>query len=257
MHNLCALSTLLLQPLFTASATALLQSNFKNDTSISSIEINNTTPSSLSGINSHPSPTSLIFDLYDSRIPSSAVNAAFSGAITKIYPFLQGQAGDPITNDDFQYRAIGGSVQLGVAAVRHHGISWQQLDDVLRQVSNYMNGGPGEGRPHLQELSFEIIVNAIRVGEGLVLYRPAGGFISQYPPPASLKDANDTKVVLALTNPSLNASTVNGIHYQIPNTLFKLKFGFFGDPIPTSEVWTALYVTLSAHSSFFDIILES
>lgn len=205
----------------------------------------NTTSNFLTGTHSHPSPTSLTFDLYGSRIPSPAVNAAFSGAITKIYPFLSRQAGDPITNDDFQYRAIGGSVQIGVTAVQRHGISWRQLDAVLRQVSTYMNGGLGEGQPHMQELSFEITIDATRVGEGLVSYRPSRSSSSRDPPPASMKDANDTKFLSALPDPSPNASAVNAIHFRIPNTPFKLIFGFLGDAIPRTEVGAAFEGALS------------
>ena len=220
MRISCALSALFLQPLVAVPTTLL-------------------SPSILTGANSHPSPASLTFNLFGSEIPSSAVNAAFAGAITEIHPFLRHRPDDPITNDDFRYRAIGGSVQIGVAAVLPRGISWQQLDDVLRQVSSFMNGDMGSSVSHLQELSFEIAKDATKVGEGFVSYLPSHSFQSGHLLPVNPTDANDTNFQLARTDPSLNASTVNAIHFKVPDTPIKLIFGFFGDALPSHDVWAA------------------
>ena len=192
-----------------------------------------TTLSLLTSSNSLPSPISLTFDSFGSGIPSAAVNAAFGGAITKIYPFLQSRPDDPITNDEFKYQAVGGSVHIGVAAALRHGITWQLLNTVLRRVSSFMNGVVG-GRQHMQALTFEISKGGDRVGEGFVLYRPD-------PPVLSLKDAN----LVARAAPSLELSTVNATHYKIPETNTKLIFGFFGDAIPDSCVSSAFE---AAHS---------
>ena len=186
-----------------------------------------TTLSLLTGSNSLPSPISLTFDPFGSGIPSAAVNAAFGGAITKIHPFLQSRPDDPITNDEFKYQAIGGSVHIGVAAALRHGITWQLLNTVLRRVSGFMNGVVG-GRQHMQALTFEISKGGNRVGEGFVLYHPDS-------PVPSLKDA----ILVARATPSLELSTVNATHYIIPDTNTKLVFGFFGDAIPNSCVSSA------------------
>ena len=240
MHILYALSTLFLQPLLTFPTTVLSPSSLRNDSSVPLLNATNITSSLLTGSDSHPSPILLTFDLFGSQIPSSAVNAAFSGATTRIYPFLQNRPDDPIANDDFRYRAIGGSVQISVTAVVRHGLSWRQLSSVLRQTSSFMNGHPGGGQPHMQELAFEIIENGTRVGEGLVSYRPSRGIQSQDFSMVNLKNANDTTLLVAPTDLSLDTPTANAIHFQIPNTPFKLIFGFLGDAIPvSSDVWTA------------------
>lgn len=187
-----------------------------------------TTLSLLTGFNSPRSPISLKFEPFGPQIPSAAVNAAFGGAITKIYPLLHTRPDDPITNDEFDYQAVSGSVHIGVVAALRHGITWQILDTVLRRVSDFMNGAVG-GRQHMQALNFEVSKGGNRVGEGFVLYRPN-------PPLFRLKDANDTEL---LVSRSLNLSTVNAIHYRIPDTNTKLVFGFFGDAIPNSGVSSA------------------
>lgn len=190
-----------------------------------------TTLSLLTSSNSAPPPISLTFDPFGSQIPSTAVNAAFGGAITKVQGFLRTQPDDPITNDEFHYQAADGSVHIGVGAALRHGITWQILNTVLRRVSNFMNGVVG-GRQHMQALTFEISEGGDRVGEGFVLYRFD-------PPLLSLKDANDTEFLVARAALSLNLSTVNAIHYKIPDTNTKLVFGFFGDAIPEPDVSSA------------------
>ena len=175
-----------------------------------------------------PSPLSLTYYPFGSRIPSAAVNAAFGGAITEIHPLLQSRPNDPITNDEFRYQAVGGSVRIGVAAALRHGITWQLLNVVLRRVSGFMNGAVGG----MQALTFEISKSGDRVGEGFVLYRPDL-------PLLGLNGAKETDLLLARAAPSLELSTVNATHYKIPNTNLKLVFGFFGDTIPDSVVSSA------------------
>ena len=205
MLSLYALSALFLQPLL-AVPTAL---------------------SLLTSPNSPPPPISLTFEPFGSQIPSAAVNAAFGGAVTEVQAFLRRQPDDPITNDEFNYQAVGGSVHIGIAAAQRHGITWQILNTVLRRVSDFMNGVVG-GRQHMQPLIFEIFKGGDRVGEGFVFYRSD-------PPQLSLNDAD----LVARAARSLNLSTVNAIHYKIPDTNTKLVFGFFGDTIPDSEVSSA------------------
>lgn len=238
MHSLCALFTLFLQPLLTAPTTVLPPSGGRNGSFVSLQETTNVS-SDLTGLTSLSSPISLTFDLFGTQIPSSAVNAAFRGAITEIYPSLRDRPDAPITNDNFQYRAVGTTVQLGVTAVRHHGVSWMQLDAVLRQTSRFMNGDVGVGRQHMQELSFEIIIDRTTVGEGLVTYRPFRGLRSGDPTLLASTTAKNTKRPLAPTETALRAPTANGIHFRIPETPFTLVFGFLGDAIPTSDVWAA------------------
>ena len=208
MHilSLYALSALFLQPLLAVPTTLSL----------------------LTSSNPLASPISLTFDPFGPQIPSAAVNAAFGGAITKIHPFLQSRPDDPITNDEFHYQAVGGSVHIGVAAALRRGITWELLNIVLRRLSGFMNGVVG-GRQHMQALTFEVSKGGDRVGEGFVLYRPD-------PPRLSLK---------ARAAPSLELSPVNSTHYRIPNTNTKLVFGFFGDIIPEPAVSSAFQ---GAHS---------
>ena len=189
-----------------------------------------TTLSLVTSSDSVASPISLTFYPFGSRIPSAAVNAAFGGAITTISPFLQSRPNDPITNDEFHYRAVDGSVHIGVAAALRDGISWQLLNTVLRRVSGFMNGGVG-GRQHMQALTFEISEGegGDRVGEGFVLYR-AG------PPLLGLQDVNETELLVARAAPSLGLSTLDAIHYTIPDTNTKLVFGYLGDVIPESVI---------------------
>ena len=189
-----------------------------------------TTLSLLRSSDSLSSPISLTFETFGPQIPSAAVNAAFGGAITKIYPFLHSRPDDPITDDEFKYQAVGGGVSIGVVAALRHGITWQILNTVLRRVSGFMNGVVG-GRQHMQALTFEISRGGDRVGEGFVLYRPGH-------PLLGLKD-NETEPLVARAAPSLNLSTVNATHYQIPDTNIKLVFGFFGDTIPDQDVSSA------------------
>ncbi|MCJ1454669.1 hypothetical protein MMC28_005022 [Mycoblastus sanguinarius] len=84
-------------------------------------------------------PITLTFDLFARPIPSSAVNAAFSGAITRIHPFVQENPEGKIPNNSFQYRNVGGSVRIGVSGYAGYGITWGQLNIVLRELSQFMN----------------------------------------------------------------------------------------------------------------------
>ena len=117
-------------------------------------------------------------------------------------------------------------MHIAVVVALRHGITWQTLNTVLRRVSGFMNGVVG-GRQHMQSLTFEIFKGEDRVGEGFVLYRPDR-------PLLSLKGAN----LVARAAPSLNLSTVDAIHYKIPETNTKLIFGFFGTfpEVPTKKV---------------------
>ena len=210
MHILYTLSTLFLQPLLAIPATAPIL----------------TSPDSLA------SPISLTFDLFGSRIPSSAVNALFRGAITKIQPFLQHRPDDPITDDEFWYRTVGGSVRIGVAAAVRHAISWQDLDTALRKVSGFMNGDVG-GSQHMQELTFEISKGGNRVGEGFVLSDA---------PPIDLKDADDTGLLLAradLTLAVLNTTAHSalkplqvGSQFPVPDSSIIIDFRYCRVIIP-------------------------
>lgn len=239
MHTLCAISTLFLQPLLTVPTTVFLPSDVGNKSSNSPQDAINTSSNGLTGSNSLPSPTSLTFDLFGSQIPSSAVNAAFNGAVTRISPFLQNQPDDPITNNNFQYRAVGGSVQIGVTGVLNHLLSWQQLNSVLRQASGFMNGDLGASRQHMQELSFEIIKDGTKIGDGLVSYHPSLGLESGDSMPPKMTNANNTGLLLPATDHSLSSMTANVIPFPIPDTPFTLMFGFLGDAIPISNVWAA------------------
>ena len=236
MHIFCALSSLLIRPLLAIPTTVLSPSDLRRDISISLLEPTDTSSNLLTDSNSLPSPCSLIFDLFGSQLPSTAVNAAFRGAITKIQPSLHSRPEDPITNDDFQYRTTGGSIQIGVTAILRHEISWQRLDSVLRQTSSFMNGDPTPIQQHMQELSFQIINDGILIGEGLISYRPPRRLRSRDPSTGNLKG---TELLVLPTGPSLNVSTLNAIPFRIPGTSFKLFFGFLGDAIPAERVWAA------------------
>ena len=226
MYTLCALFTLFFKILLAIPTTALFPSNSL---------INRTDSAFLSS----PSSLQLIFDLHGPQIPSPAVNAAFNGAITRIHPFLQNQPNGRIPNNDFQFRPVGGSVQIGVAGAPRHQVTWEQLDSVLRQAASFMNGDLGTGRPHMQELSFEIIQGETTIGDGLVSYRPLRGLESGRSTLANLTNPNRTGLLLSAADPSLYTPTVNGIFYPIPNTPFTLNFRFFGAAIPVANVSAA------------------
>ena len=234
MHILFALATLLLQPVLTVPT-----SDVRNNNSNSPLDATNTSSNGLIGSNSLPSPISLTFDLFGSQIPSSAVNAAFNGAITRIYPFLHNQPNDPITNNDFQYRAVGGSIQIGVTGVLNYRLSWQQLNSVLRQASSFMNGGLGASRQHMQELSFDIIKDGTKIGDGLVTYHPSRVIQFESSMLPNLTNSNDTGFLLPATDPSLKSKTADIIPFRIPDTPFTLMFDFLGHAIPILNVWAA------------------
>ena len=238
MYTLCALFTLFSKLLLAIPTPAL-------DPSSSSIILIN------SAFITSPTSLELKFDLHGSRIPSPAVNAAFNGAITRIHPFLQNQPNGRIPGNDFQFRPIGGSVQIGVTGSPRHQVTWQQLDSVLRQTASFMNGDLGTGRPHTQELSFEIIQGETTIGDGLVSYRPLRGLESGHSTLANLTNLNRTGLLLSATDPSLYTPTVNGIYYRIPGTPFTLNFRFFGAAIPSSNVSAAFE---GAHSQILDFL---
>lgn len=202
---------------------------------------------------SSPSSLKLTFDLHGSQIPSPAVNAAFNGATTRIHPFVQTQPNNRIQNNNFQFRTVGGSVQIGVTGAPRHQVSWQQLDSVLRQAASFINGDLGTGRPHMQELSFEIIHGETTMGDGLVTYRPLRGLQSGQSTLANLTNLNSTGLLLSATDPSLYTPTVNGILYPIPDTPFTLSFRFFGVAIPTSNVSAAFE---GAHSEILGFLVR-
>lgn len=237
-YTLCALFTLFFKTLLAIPTTALYPSN----------SLLNLTDSAFL-----PSPSSLklIFDLHGSRIPSPAVNAAFNGAITRIHPFLQNQPDGRIPGNDFQFRPVGGSVQIGVTGAPRHQVTWQQLDSVLRQAASFMNGDLGTGPPHMQELSFEIIQGETVIGDGLVSYRPLRGLGSGHSTLANLTNLNRTGLLLSATDPSLYTPTVNNIFYPIPGTPFILNFRFFGAAIPISNVSAAFE---GAHSQILGFL---
>ena len=239
MYTLCALFTLFFKILLAIPTTALFPSNSINLTDSAFI--------------SSPNSLKLTFDLHGSQIPSPAVNAAFNGAITRIHPFLQTQPNGRIPNNDFQFRPVGGSVQIGVTGAPHHQVTWQQLDSVLRQAASFMNGDLGTGRPHMQELSFEITQGGTTIGDGLVSYRPRHGLGSGNSTPANLTNLNRTGLLLSATDPSLYTPTVNGIFYRIPNTPFTLNFRFFGAAIPISNVSAAFE---GAHSQILGSLAQ-
>lgn len=130
-------------------------------------------------------------------------------------------------------------MQIGVTGFRHHRVSWQQLNSVLRQASSFMNGDQGTSRQHMQELSFEIMSDGTKMGDGLVSYYPSHGLQSANSMLANLTNANHTGVLLPATDPSLTSLTANAIPFRIPDTPFTLFFDFLGDAIPISKVWAA------------------
>ena len=240
MYTFCALFTLFFKILLAIPTTALYPSNSSTDLTDSAFL-------------SLPTPPKLTFDLHGSQIPSPAVNAAFNGAITRIHPFLQNQPNGRIPNNDFQFRPVGGSVQIGVTGAPRHQLTWQQLDSVLRQAATFMNGDLGAGRPHMQELSFEIIQGEMTIGDGLVSYRPLRGLESGHSTLANLTNLNRTGLLLSATDPSLYLPTVNGIRYPIPDTPFTLNFRFFGAAIPISKVSAAFE---GAHSQIIGFLAQ-
>lgn len=252
MHALCALSTLFLSALLTVQTAVLSPFDIRNQSFIPSLDARNSS-NGFTGLNPLPTSIYLIFDLFGSQIPSSAVNAAFNGAITRIDPFLLSRPNDPITNNDFQYRAVGGSVQIGVIVVPRHRVSWQQLNAVLRQAATFMNGDLGASRQHMQELSFEIMTDGTRIGDGLVSYNPSLSLQFADSTLANLTNPNDTGILL-LTATDRSISTADPIPYPIPDTPITLIFDFFGNAIPTSNVhaafegvYLAIFDSLSRH----------
>lgn len=250
MHPLCALSTLFLLLSLTIQLTVLSPFDLRNESFVPSLDAKNSSNGS-TGLNSLPTSISLHIDLFGSQIPSSAVNAAFNGAINRIDPFLQTQPNAPITNNNFRYRPIGGSVQIGVTVVPHHQVSWQQLDVVLRQAANFMNGDLGARRQHMQELSFEIIKDGTKIGDGLVSYFPSLSLQSADSTLANLTNPNNTGVLLAAMDRSI--STAYPVPYPIPSTPFTLLFDSFGNKIPTSKVHAAFE---GAHVDILDSLVQ-
>lgn len=238
MHTLCALYTLFFQILLSVPTAVLSQSGFRNESFTSLRDATNSSKGSPHS-SSLSSPISLTFDVFRSQIPSPAVNTAFNGAITRIQPLLRRFPNDPITDNNFQYRAVGGRVQIGVTGAPQHRLSWQQLDSVLRQVASFMNGDLGTRRPHMQELSFEMKKDGVKIGDGLVSYRPPRGLQSASSTLANLTSSNDTRLLLAATDPSVHAVTANVIPFRIPDSPFILNFVFLGDAIPITNVWAA------------------
>lgn len=252
MYAFCALSTLFLSALLTVQTAVLSPFEMKNKSLIPSLDARNSS-NGFTGPNPLPTSIYLIFDLFGSQIPSSAVNAAFNGAITRIDPFLQSRPNDPITNNDFQYRAVGGNVQIGVTVTAHHRLSWQQLNVVLRQAATFMNGGLGASRQHMQELSFEIMTDGTRIGDGLVSYYPSLSLRFAESTLANRTNPNDTKVLLAAMDRSIDPSIADPIPYPIPSSPFTLVFYFFGNTIPTSNVCAAFE---GVYSSIFDSLTQ-
>ena len=251
MHALCALSTLFLSQLLPVQTAVLSPFDIRNQSFVLAPDARNSS-NDFTGSNSLPTSIHLIFDLFGSQIPSSAVNTAFNGAITRIDPFFQSRPNDPITNNDFQYRAVGGSVQISVTVVPRQRVSWQQLNVVLRQAATFMNGGVGASRQHMQELSFEIITDGTRIGDGLVSYYPSLSLQFADSTLANLTNPNDTGVLSAAMDRSI--PTADPIAYPIPNSPFTLVFDFFGNTIPTSNVcaafegvYLAIFDSLSQH----------
>ena len=239
MHILCALSTLFLQPYLIAPTTVISPSAIRDESPIASLNAANASSYGLTGSDSPSTPISLTFVVFGSRIPAFAVNDAFYGAISRIYVFVHNQPEEPITNDNFQYRATGGSVQIGVTVGQHRRISWRQLDAVLREAFIFMNGDLGRRRSHMQELSFEIVNSGTKLGDGLVSYHPSHSLQPLNSTWANETNANDTGVLLPATNPSRDSSTANVIPFPVPNTSLTLLFGFLGNAIPIPRVWAA------------------
>ena len=102
-----------------------------------------------------------------------------------------------------------------------------------------MNGDLGASRQHMQELSFEIMNDRTKIGDGLVSYRPSLSPQSADSTPANLTNSNDTRVLLAAMDRSIDPSTADSIPYPIPESPFTLFFEFFGNAIPRSNVWAA------------------
>ena len=91
----------------------------------------------------------------------------------------------------------------------------------------------------MQELAFEIKRNGVKIGDGLVSYRPSRGVDFLNSTLAELTNSNDTRLVLAALDPSVDSLTANAIPFPIPDSPFTLIFGFLGDAIPATNVWAA------------------
>ena len=123
---------------------------------------------------------SITFDPFGHSLQSSAVNTALRGAFREI---AHNRPDETITNNDFHYHAVGGSVGINVTGYLNQPISWAQLAWTLRQVSQFMNGALVPGGQHMQELSFEIFAGESRLGNGFVFHYPFGSMRADYAMP--------------------------------------------------------------------------
>ena len=201
MHTLCALSTLLLQPVLTLPTTVLTPSNSLNDTSILLLGATNTTDS-----NFLPSPTPLSFDLFGSRanaihfqipntpfklifgffgdlIPVSEVSAAFEGAHLQILGPLGQHPTSPIPGDQFVYGRSG--VRISVLVNKTTVMTWRQLSTVLGGLYGFMVGPP----EHFQLLTCEVSFT----GHGKM------GYASVWYYPPRLQVTKDEHSIMALS----------------------------------------------------------
>ena len=239
MHSLCTLYALFLLPLFTVSTTVPLPSDSRNDTSDSLLKATEDTANSRDFFNPHFWPISLSIHVFGFELPPVGVNAAFTAARVSIHPFLQSQPNRPITDDAFQCRAVGGSVQLLVTASLPDAISWHELNIVLLEIYYYMNGHTEDRQRHMQELSFDIIKAGMKIGYGLVAYYRSHSLRYRDPTLANRKNTDDKKLLLVHTDPSLDVPTANAIHFRVPNTPFILVVSYLSDAIPSLEVLAA------------------
>ncbi|CAF9911181.1 hypothetical protein IMSHALPRED_009959 [Imshaugia aleurites] len=123
---------------------------------------------------------SITFHPFGHFLQSSTVNTALRGAFREIAHY---RPDETITNNNFHYRAAGGNVGINTAGYLNRHISWAQLAWTLRQVSQFMNGGPAPGGQHMQELSFEIFAGEGKIGDGFIFYYPSGSTQAGYAMP--------------------------------------------------------------------------
>ena len=169
-------------------------------------------------------------------ISPAEMNAALTGALSKIYPHLAREGNQAIPDNRWGYGDVVTSVLLSIMVWVGSTLSWQQLSWVITGLLQWMTG---PGRSDIMTVSFDFKIE----GKG---YLGMGALVSQYPP-AGVADevekmiANETAKRCA-SDIEKRSTTANKTFPLLPSTTItsalqgKDKPISFPWPIPDTQI---------------------
>ena len=209
----------------------------------------------------------LNFTRFGFRIPVVRMLSTIYEARQQVLSDLASDSENATRKDRFEYSTHSTPPEMGVCSIaiqvyRNLGLSWVQIDQILKALMEFSSGAGVDRQFHYQALQFEVsLSHEGRIGVGLLWYTPIRGrgvaeVVKRVENPARVDKldrrlnlvsgpVNKTSLLSNEGNPV--SSSAAEVSFPVLGTNISLTFVWLGNPIPSEKLNDVL------HGAFLEI----